>query len=502
MVTGDNVHTARHIARECGILGEGDGVLEGPEFRAMSRAQVLAALPRLRVLARSTPQDKHALVSTLRQLGEVVAVTGDGTNDAPALKESDVGLAMGLAGTEVAKEAADIVILDDNFSSIVKSVLWGRSVFANIRKFLQFQLTINVVALVVAFTAAVSKGETPLNVLQLLWVNLIMDSLAALALATERPQLSLLDEPPAGRSEALISAPMAHHIGAQALYQVFWLLLIFYGAPAHLEGFAITSECDWYGAHTALCCVEGGAASCLQAAGGFYLPGEPFVCTIRPDGGCDVAEPVAADYCGGDSGGCERYTAVLKEAEGSEERYEEVREEDRKRANSLVFNAFIWLQLFNLVNSRCIRHEYNVFAGLPSSPIFIVVLVVCVGAQLIIMFFLGGIFKVERQSWQEWLFALAIGAGGLAVSAGVKALAHARGFAGHVERRAELHRRRQEDGYTDTSGHELYRRHWWQLLKPAPPKDLRERWRAETRALREERGKEGGAVARLWVRLS
>ncbi|PKE66759.1 hypothetical protein CW663_11605, partial [Macrococcoides caseolyticum] len=132
-VTGDNVHTACHIARECGILTEGGVALEGPEFRRMEESELMSLLPRLQVLARSSPKDKHLLVRTLKRLGEVVAVTGDGTNDAPALKESDVGLAMGIAGTEVAKEAADIVILDDNFSSIVKSVLWGRSVFSNIR---------------------------------------------------------------------------------------------------------------------------------------------------------------------------------------------------------------------------------------------------------------------------------------------------------------------------------------------------------------------------------
>lgn len=187
MVTGDNIHTAKHIARECGIMTEHGVAMEGPEFRALTNEQLIEIIPTLEVLARSSPEDKYRLVKTLKALGEVVSVTGDGTNDAPAMKEADVGLAMGIAGTEVAKEAADIVILDDNFSSIVKACMWGRCVFSNIRKFLQFQLTINLVALIVAFVAAVSTGETPLNVLQLLWVNLIMDSLAALALATEAP---------------------------------------------------------------------------------------------------------------------------------------------------------------------------------------------------------------------------------------------------------------------------------------------------------------------------
>jgi Ca2+-transporting ATPase len=176
MVTGDNIHTARHIAAECGILSEGGLAMEGPDFRALPEAELVALLPRLQVLARSSPADKLVLVRTLKGMGDIVAVTGDGTNDAPALKESDVGLAMGIAGTEVSKEAADIVILDDNFSSIVKAVMWGRSVFANIRKFLQFQLTVNFVALVVAFVAAVTNGETPLNVLQLLWVNLVREN--------------------------------------------------------------------------------------------------------------------------------------------------------------------------------------------------------------------------------------------------------------------------------------------------------------------------------------
>ena len=156
MVTGDNLETACNIAKVCGIVRDGsytiatakcgtpyDGyqyVMEGPEFRKLEEHKRLVILPHLRVLARSSPNDKYLLVQGLKQLGEVVAVTGDGTNDAPALKEADVGLAMGIAGTEVAKEAADIVIMDVNFSSVVKAVLWGRSVLANIRKFLQFQV--------------------------------------------------------------------------------------------------------------------------------------------------------------------------------------------------------------------------------------------------------------------------------------------------------------------------------------------------------------------------
>jgi Ca2+-transporting ATPase len=187
MVTGDNILTANHIAAECGILTDNAVSIEGPQFRAMSDEQRLKIIPRLRVLARSSPEDKQVLVKALMGMGEVVAVTGDGTNDAPALKEADVGFAMGIAGTDIAKNASDIILLDDNFASIVNAIKWGRNVFDAIRKFLQFQLAVNVVALVVVFVGSVADGESPMSTVQLLWVNLIMDTLGALALATGDP---------------------------------------------------------------------------------------------------------------------------------------------------------------------------------------------------------------------------------------------------------------------------------------------------------------------------
>ncbi|KAG6724859.1 hypothetical protein I3842_02G003000 [Carya illinoinensis] len=153
MVTGDNINTAKAIARECGILTDDGLAIEGPDFREKSEQEMLELIPKLQVMARSSPLDKHTLVKHLRNsLGEVVAVTGDGTNDAPALHEADIGLAMGIAGTEVAKESADVIILDDNFSTIGTVAKWGRSVYVNIQKFVQFQLTVNVVALIVNFS--------------------------------------------------------------------------------------------------------------------------------------------------------------------------------------------------------------------------------------------------------------------------------------------------------------------------------------------------------------
>jgi Ca2+-transporting ATPase len=225
MLTGDNRIIAETIAREIGMLGDGDLVLEGEAIRKMSDEEVSALLPRLRVLARSVPTDKHRLVRLLQARGQVVAVTGDGTNDAPALRAADVGFSMGLSGTEVAKEASDIVILDDNFASIVRAIRWGRGIFENIRKFLQFQLTVNVVALSTAFLAAVFGFGIPLNTVQLLWVNLIMDTLAALALAVEPPSPALLEDPPHGRHAPLITRSMWTSILGMGAVMVAVLML-------------------------------------------------------------------------------------------------------------------------------------------------------------------------------------------------------------------------------------------------------------------------------------
>ncbi|XP_071059309.1 plasma membrane calcium-transporting ATPase 3-like isoform X4 [Pseudochaenichthys georgianus] len=235
MVTGDNINTARAIAIKCGILLPGEDFLcmEGKEFNQQIRndqgeveqERLDKVWPKLRVLARSSPTDKHTLVkgiidSTVLETRQVVAVTGDGTNDGPALKKADVGFAMGIAGTDVAKEASDIILTDDNFSSIVKAVMWGRNVYDSISKFLQFQLTVNVVAVIVAFTGACITQDSPLKAVQMLWVNLIMDTLASLALATEPPCESLLLRKPYGRNKPLISRTMMKNILGHAVYQL------------------------------------------------------------------------------------------------------------------------------------------------------------------------------------------------------------------------------------------------------------------------------------------
>uniref|UniRef100_F6T7K6 Calcium-transporting ATPase n=1 Tax=Callithrix jacchus TaxID=9483 RepID=F6T7K6_CALJA len=244
MVTGDNINTARAIAAKCGIIQPGEDFLclEGKEFNRRIRNEkgeieqerLDKVWPKLRVLARSSPTDKHTLVkgiidSTSGEQRQVVAVTGDGTNDGPALKKADVGFAMGIAGTDVAKEASDIILTDDNFTSIVKAVMWGRNVYDSISKFLQFQLTVNVVAVIVAFTGACITQDSPLKAVQMLWVNLIMDTFASLALATEPPTESLLLRKPYGRDKPLISRTMMKNILGHAVYQlaiIFTLLFV------------------------------------------------------------------------------------------------------------------------------------------------------------------------------------------------------------------------------------------------------------------------------------
>jgi Ca2+-transporting ATPase len=175
MVTGDNIVTAKAIAIECGIYTDGI-VMEGPDFRLLSEDDMDAILPRLQVLARSSPEDKRVLVTRLRKLGGIVAVTGDGTNDGPALKAADIGFSMGIAGTEVAKEASAIILMDDNFSSILTALMWGRAVNDAVQKFLQFQITVNITAMLVAFITAIQDSEmrSVLTAVQLLWINLFM----------------------------------------------------------------------------------------------------------------------------------------------------------------------------------------------------------------------------------------------------------------------------------------------------------------------------------------
>ena len=231
MITGDALPTAEAIAREAGILTgvPNELVLTSDQFAEYSDDQLSEAAGDIRVLARSTPMDKLRLVQALHRKGEVVAMTGDGTNDAPALKAADVGLSMGISGTEVAKEASDIVLVDDNFKSIVTGVWWGRTLYQNIQRFLQFQLSVNVVALIAALVGPLVHIPLPLTVTQLLWINIIMDTFAALALSNDPPRPRTMTEKPIARDAHIITGTMIFGILFNGLYQVAILFLALFG---------------------------------------------------------------------------------------------------------------------------------------------------------------------------------------------------------------------------------------------------------------------------------
>lgn len=336
MVTGDNINTAKAIARECGILTDDGVAIEGPEFRSMSLEQMKDIIPRIQVMARSLPLDKHTLVTHLRSsmFREVVAVTGDGTNDAPALHEADIGLAMGIAGTEVAKENADVIILDDNFATIVNVAKWGRAVYINIQKFVQFQLTVNVVALVLDFVSACISGSAPLTAVQLLWVNMIMDTLGALALATEPPNEGLLKRPPVGRGASFITMAMWRNIIGQSIYQLAILGVLNFDGKRLLK---------------------------LS--------------------GSDANE-------------------VL---------------------NTVIFNSFVFCQVFNEINSRDIE-KINILRGIFDSWIFLGVMICTVTFQVIIVEFLGTFASTVPLSWQLWLLCVLLGSVSLPVAVILKCI--------------------------------------------------------------------------------
>ncbi|MDE7031935.1 MAG: calcium-translocating P-type ATPase, PMCA-type, partial [Muribaculaceae bacterium] len=232
IVTGDTPGTAKEIGRQIGLWNDAvdgaDNIITGPEFDALSDGQLRQRVGELKIIARARPLDKKRLVEALQADNEVVAVTGDGTNDAPALKAAQVGLSMG-DGTSVAKEASDITIVDNSFSSIGQAVMWGRSLYQNIQRFILFQMTVNVVACLIVMAGAFMGLQSPLTVTQMLWVNLIMDTFAAMALASLPPSRSVMKDKPRSRSAFIVSRPMWKSIvGVGGLFFVFLLCLLYY----------------------------------------------------------------------------------------------------------------------------------------------------------------------------------------------------------------------------------------------------------------------------------
>ncbi|KAL4864246.1 hypothetical protein BDV12DRAFT_176467 [Aspergillus spectabilis] len=330
MVTGDNIITAKAIAQQCGIYTPGGIAIEGPEFRQLSHDQMNKFIPSLQIIARSSPDDKKILVTQLKELGETVAVTGDGTNDAQALKTADVGFAMGVAGTEVAKEASDIIIMDDNFTSIVKAIAWGRTVNDAVKKFLQFQLTVNITAVMLTFVSAVASNDedSVLSAVQLLWVNLIMDTFAALALATDPPSPYVLERKPEPKSAPLITPTMWKMIVGQAIYQLVVTLV-------------------------------------LNFAGQSIFP-----------------------------------------------------KWDSRYMQTVVFNTFVFMQIFNQYNCRRVDNRLNIMEGILKNRWFIAIQVIIIGGQIVIIFLGGQVFSVQRLDQpSQWAVSVLFGA--LTVPVGV-----------------------------------------------------------------------------------
>ncbi|WP_373173902.1 calcium-translocating P-type ATPase, PMCA-type [Prevotella merdae] len=232
IVTGDTPATAREIGRQIGLWTDADtdnNIITGPEFAALTDEEVMNRVLDFKIIARARPMDKKRLVESLQKKGQVVAVTGDGTNDAPALKAAQVGLSMG-DGTSVAKEASDITIVDNSFASIGKAVMWGRSLYQNIQRFLLFQLTVNVTACLIVLIGAFMGTESPLTVTQMLWINLIMDTFAAMALASLPPSESVMADKPRNREAFILDRPMLSEIfgvGGFFFVMLFFFLLVF-----------------------------------------------------------------------------------------------------------------------------------------------------------------------------------------------------------------------------------------------------------------------------------
>ncbi|POR37192.1 Calcium-transporting ATPase [Tolypocladium paradoxum] len=329
MVTGDNVITAKAIASECGIYTEGGVVMEGPVFRKLSEDAMNATLPKLQVLARSSPEDKRILVTKLKALGETVAVTGDGTNDAPALKAADVGFSMGISGTEVAKEASAIVLMDDNFASIVTALKWGRAVNDAVQKFLQFQITVNITAVLLAFVTAVydENMKSVLKAVQLLWVNLIMDTFAALALATDPPTEKILDRPPQGKKAPLITINMWKMIVGQAIFQLVVTFTLYFAGTDILG----------YDPHSA---------------------------------------------------------------------------QKRLELDTVIFNTFVWMQIFNEFNNRRLDNKFNIFEGVHRNYFFIAINCLMVGLQIAIVFVGSRAFDINPGGLDgtQWAISVVVAA--------------------------------------------------------------------------------------------
>ncbi len=358
----------------------------------------------LLVLARSQPLHKYALVLGLKSLGNVVAVTGDGTNDAPALSKSDVGFAM-IEGTDIAKEASDIVILDNNFSSIVIAIIYGRSIYENIRKFLQFQLTVNFCACLLVFICSCIGNETPLNSIQMLWVNLIMDSLGSLALATEPPYDSLLMNRPTQKNESIINGKMWKNIGLQAFFEICLLLFLYIKGPSFIredKPYILNSHEEIYSCFGGLpgdvdynkyknYIIYGSETSWSKK---FQLDISKFNADNNLRNICEKYLPTnEADWAGISLFDVfEKYNALY----GSTTHM------------TFIFNVFVFYTLFNQFNCRIIDDSYNIFARINKGLMFCLVTFGEMFIQFLIVQYGFGVFHCVKGglSFTQWTLCL------------------------------------------------------------------------------------------------
>jgi Ca2+-transporting ATPase len=373
MITGDNVETARAIGHEIGLVGRSDepidvpgaAILTSARFNELNDDELKQHLPTLRIVARARPLDKFRMVRLLQDLGEVVAVTGDGTNDAPALKKADVGLAMGIAGTEVAKEASKIVLLDDSFATILNAVQWGRSLYENIQRFIQFQLTINVSALTITFLGILIFGvKAPFTVLQLLWINVIMDTFASIALCSEPPRPGVMTLPPKRRDENIVTPTMVRNIFITATFFVvimLALLILMKGDP-HAPGL-FAGDGPWSveagGSHVAL------PASELQKVGPYEYKYESAGETIQ---------------------GTVNFTLFQV---------------------SLFFSIYVFFQVWNQISCRSLTPAFSGFHRILQNPTFIGIAGIVAVGQVLIVTFGGRVFNVEPLGPLTWLAVIA-----------------------------------------------------------------------------------------------
>ena len=354
---------------------------------------------RLKVMARSQPLHKYALVLGLKSLKNVVAVTGDGTNDAPALSKSDVGFAM-FAGTDIAKEASDIVIIDNNFSSIVTAIIYGRNIYDNIRKFLQFQLSVNFCACILVFVCACIGNETPLTPIQMLWVNLIMDSLGSLALATEPPYEELLKREPTKRNESMINGRMWKHIIIQSICQIILLVILYLYAPEFIKEENIVRLAE---------------NKIINYCYSKY-PGKDIDHIIY---GTEIKWETSGKLTPHNKAYCGKY----HDRNNLPEAYSLYVSSNCATSHmTIIFNIFVFYTLFNQFNCRVIDDSFNIFVRINKSILFIIIVFLEMGLQAAIIFIGKSPFHVVNQglTGNQWGICIGLSAFTFIVSIIVK----------------------------------------------------------------------------------